>query len=111
MTFADLGNAIRKCSADFSIDIELDLAPIRCNPESHRSLWHCAVGAIHYEAGDSFLLCTDGLTEGLYEHHLVDHLGPKGPSANDVNPAHQLVEQALANDGRDNTTALVVQIR
>ena len=52
MTFADLGNAIRKCSADFSIDIELDLSPIRCSPESHRSLWHCAVGAIHYERVD-----------------------------------------------------------
>jgi serine/threonine protein phosphatase PrpC len=69
------------------------------------------VGAIHFEPGDSFLLCTDGLTEGLYEHHLVDHLRPQTSPYDDVNPANQLVEQALANDGRDNTTALVVQIR
>ncbi|MBI5802605.1 MAG: serine/threonine-protein phosphatase [Verrucomicrobia bacterium] len=66
------------------------------------------VGAVAYEPGDIFLLCTDGLTEGLYNHQLVELLrSPDSPGANTV--AHRLVEAALANDGRDNTTALVVQ--
>jgi serine/threonine protein phosphatase PrpC len=30
------------------------------------------VGAVAYEPGDIFLLCTDGLVEGLYDHHLVE---------------------------------------
>lgn len=66
------------------------------------------VGAVAYEPGDVFLLCTDGLTEGLYNHHLVDLLlTPKSAGGGDT--AHRLVEASLANDGRDNTTALVIQ--
>lgn len=67
------------------------------------------VGAVACEPGDIFLLCTDGLTEGLYNHQLVDLL--RAPdSQTEGNTAHRLVESALANDGRDNTTALVIQV-
>lgn len=66
------------------------------------------VGAVAYEPGDIFLLCTDGLTEGLYNHQLVDLLrAPTTPKSD--HPAHRLVDAALANDGRDNTTALVIR--
>lgn len=68
------------------------------------------VGALHYEPGDRFLLCTDGLSEGLYDHHILEHLRPADPSRYSTNPAHRLVDEALANDGRDNTTALVVEV-
>jgi len=69
------------------------------------------VGAVAYEPGDIFLLCTDGLTEGLYDHHLVDLLRPPlSPPAN-PNLAHLLVQESLASSGRDNTTALVIQVR
>ena len=67
------------------------------------------VGAVGYEPGDIFLICSDGLTEGLYNHQLVDLLrepesdGPLGSTA------HKLVEASLKNDGRDNTTALVIK--
>jgi PPM family protein phosphatase len=63
------------------------------------------VGAVGYEPGDIFLLCTDGLTEGLYNHQLVEFLRAEAGSGN---PAHRLVEEALARDGRDNTTGLVI---
>ena len=66
------------------------------------------VGAVAYEPGDIFLICSDGLTEGIYEHHLVDLLRPA--KAPDTNPAHLLVQTSLANCGRDNTTALVIQV-
>jgi len=65
------------------------------------------VGAVGCERGDTFLLCSDGLTEGLYEHQIVDVLREK---QKDVNPAKVLVESAVKSDGRDNTTALVVQV-
>lgn len=61
------------------------------------------VGAVGYEAGDLFLFCTDGLTEGLYNHQLVEFLRAEG------NPADRLVTESLARDGRDNVTALVVE--
>jgi protein phosphatase len=67
------------------------------------------VGAVAYGAGDIFVLGTDGLTEGLYNHQLLELLRPRKSAKAGDNAAHRLVEAALANDGRDNTTALVVQ--
>jgi protein phosphatase len=64
-------------------------------------------GVVPYEPGDIFLLCTDGLTEGLYDHALVDHLRACPPTGN---PAKTLVEASVERDGRDNTTALVIQV-
>lgn len=67
------------------------------------------VGAVGYERGDVFLLCSDGLSEGLYDHHLLELLRLDIATARD-NPAQRLVEASLANSGRDNTTALVIQV-
>jgi PPM family protein phosphatase len=69
------------------------------------------VGAVAYNPGDLFLLCTDGLTEGLYNHQLVDLL--REPEANELkaSTAHRLVDMAVQNDGRDNTTALVIRVQ
>jgi len=68
------------------------------------------VGAVGLERGDIFLICSDGLTEGLYNHNILDLLRPNNPPAPDYNPARQLVLEAVKNDGRDNTTALVIQV-
>jgi protein phosphatase len=68
------------------------------------------VGAVGYEAGDLFLICSDGLTEGLYPHQLVEGLRFPGTGEGDDNPAQRLVTAAVENDGRDNTTALVVRV-
>ena len=65
------------------------------------------VGAVSCESGDSFLLCSDGLTEGLYDHQIVDVLRIKKAG---FNPAKILVESAVSGDGRDNTTAVVVRV-
>ena len=63
------------------------------------------VGAIGCEPGDRFLLCTDGVIDGLYDSQIRDIL----ESGND-NPAQLLVAAAVAASGRDNTTALVIQL-
>jgi len=67
------------------------------------------VGAVAYEAGDIFVLGTDGLTEGLYNHHLLEFLRTSKSAGAKDNPAFRLVEASLNNDGRDNTTALVIK--
>lgn len=64
-------------------------------------------GAVEFGRGDLFLICSDGLSEGLYEHQTVDLLRTTGE---DFNPARTLVETSVKNDGRDNTTALVIKI-
>ena len=68
------------------------------------------VGAVACERGDIFLLCSDGLTEGLYDHRLVELLRAAESAGENDNTAFRLVEESLKNDGRDNTTALVVQV-
>ena len=67
-------------------------------------------GAIACERGDVFLLCTDGLVEGLADRQMVEVLRESQTSKNISNPAQLLVETAVKNSGRDNTTALVVQV-
>jgi protein phosphatase len=62
------------------------------------------VGAVGCERGDIFLLCTDGLIDGLYDGQLVEILRAS------ENFAQILVEASIKNSGRDNTTALVVQV-
>jgi len=68
------------------------------------------VGAVGCESGDMFLLCSDGLVEGLYDEHLEQVLRStefQGPGAG---PADRLVEESLLRDGRDNVTALVIRV-
>ena len=67
------------------------------------------VGSVGFESGDHFLICSDGLTEGLYGHQVVDLL--RSAEARSQNPAKLLVEASVEQDGRDNTTALVVEIQ
>jgi protein phosphatase len=70
---------------------------------------HPALGSVRYDAGDRFLLCTDGLVEGLWDsgmNRLVRNVQAQEPD--DV--SERLVREAVATDGRDNTTALVFEI-
>lgn len=68
------------------------------------------IGAVGCERGDIFLLCTDGLTEGIQDHRVVDLLRTPQAGETEENLAFRLVAESLKNDGRDNTTALVVQV-
>ena len=68
------------------------------------------IGAVGYRPGDRFLICSDGLVDGLWDRRIEemirsDTLNPEGP-----NLAQRLVEEAVENSGRDNTTALLVEI-
>jgi len=69
------------------------------------------VGAVGYESGDIFLLCTDGLTEGLYNQNITEVLHNPETFTSGISPAQRLVQEAIKNDGRDNTTALVIEIQ
>lgn len=67
-------------------------------------------GAVGFQPGDRFVFCTDGLIEGLWDRQ-IDELvrEPAAPLAAKV-PATRLVEVSVAESGRDNTTAVVVEI-
>ena len=65
------------------------------------------IGAVSCQAGDRFLLVTDGVTDGLWDHHLEEIL--RQPDAV-ITPAQQLINEALERSGRDNSTAVVVEM-
>jgi protein phosphatase len=65
------------------------------------------IGAVGYQPGDRFLICSDGLIDGLWDHRIEDILRTPG-SIQDL--AKTYVAEAVAESGRDNTTALVVEV-
>lgn len=68
------------------------------------------VGAVGYEPGDIFLLCTDGLTDGLHDDRLLQLLRQPSAQEEGYDPANRLVNASLEHSGRDNTTALVIEV-
>ena len=81
-----------------------------------RNVLHQALGAAHQfiepqfgalpcSPGDRFLICSDGLTEGLWDVQLEEIV--RTPGSGPV--AERLIAAALAASGRDNITALVVE--
>lgn len=65
------------------------------------------IGAIRYDPGDRFLLCTDGLIGGHWDRGLADYLHKA--SFDDPKLADKLVESAVRVSGRDNTTAVLFE--
>jgi serine/threonine protein phosphatase PrpC len=68
------------------------------------------VGAVACEVGDILLLCTDGLVEGLSDSQMAELLRLPESGGADTNLARRVVEESVKKDGRDNTTALIIQM-
>ena len=79
------------------------------------------IGRVPCGPGDRFLLCTDGLVQGLTEARIEEMISMPGSSPTrkrapafdrlpEFNRARTLVDASVREDGRDNTTALVVEI-
>jgi serine/threonine protein phosphatase PrpC len=65
------------------------------------------IDSIMIETGDVFLLCSDGLNEGLWDREISDGLLPVTVGLSPSEAAHRLVQRAKEASGRDNITALV----
>ena len=68
------------------------------------------VGAVTYEKGDLFLLASDGLIDGLFDEQILQRL--RSPDAAEIilPPADRLLAASLERSGRDNSTALVIEV-
>jgi PPM family protein phosphatase len=62
------------------------------------------IGAVAHEPGDRFLLCSDGITDGLWDHMIADVLQSPGEGSLSA----QLIVRAIDNGSRDNLTAIVL---
>jgi serine/threonine protein phosphatase PrpC len=75
------------------------------------------LGAVAFEPGDRFLLCSDGVVDGLFDAQIEELLrsgtggraGVEGGQEGGETSASRLVRTAVELSGRDNTTALVVE--
>jgi protein phosphatase len=56
------------------------------------------------------LLCSDGVVDGLYDSQIDLLLQESSIGSAARNPARQVVEAAVEISGRDNTTALVIEV-
>lgn len=66
------------------------------------------VAAIPYQAGDQFLICSDGLIDGLWEKHIHKAFNT---SHGDMSKLREtLLDRALENDGTDDTTLITLKI-
>jgi len=68
------------------------------------------VGAVGHQPGDRFLICSDGLTDGLWDRQIEELLRLPAAEHPGKSTAQLLVEESIKNSGRDNTTAVVLEL-
>ena len=68
------------------------------------------LGFVDYQPGASFMLCSDGVTDGLRDRQIDELVRTPPPERAVQSAAQRLVEEAVAQSGRDNATAVVVDI-
>jgi len=68
------------------------------------------VGAVGYSRGDAFLLCSDGLIDGLWDRQILQLLRAPEEKERATTEAPRLIHAALERSGRDNITALWVEV-
>lgn len=66
------------------------------------------LGAVGIERGDRFLLCSDGLSNEVFDHALEDAV--RGSDPESENPSSRLLAAALQAGAPDNVTVLVVEV-
>lgn len=69
------------------------------------------VGVLEYDPGDRFVLCSDGVIEGLWDRGIEEIVRDSSESSDSSrrSQAERLVETAIEESGRDNATAVVVE--
>lgn len=68
------------------------------------------IGAIAHRPGDRFLLCSDGVNDGLWDSHLERLIRTPDDARVHQPAAVRIVEEALEHSGKDNLTAIVIEV-
>jgi PPM family protein phosphatase len=68
------------------------------------------IGAVGHRPGDRFVICSDGVVDGLWDRELEEITRATVADGNADSTAKRLVATAVQNSGRDNTTAIVVEV-
>jgi serine/threonine protein phosphatase PrpC len=113
------GGALVQLTVDHSLYAELLAAGIAVPPRAECQFTNVITRAVGMSpdpapgvraepavAGDTYLLCTDGLTEAVPDERIAELLRAAPPEA----AGKALVDEAYARGGRDNITAVVVAL-
>lgn len=65
--------------------------------------------SVPLQRGDKFLLCSDGIIDGLWQKNIHATLNEKTDSTSE--PAESLLSRAIANDGTDDSTLILFQLK
>lgn len=65
---------------------------------------------VPFHPGDRVVLCSDGITDGIWDNSIQKYVISPPPYLKDVQPAQRLVREALDSSGRDNLTAIVIEV-
>lgn len=68
------------------------------------------IGELNCERGDRLLICSDGVVDGLWDRGILELLDEPPETLKSLNPAQRIVRAAVDESGRDNTTAVVLEI-
>jgi len=66
-------------------------------------------GTFVLKPNEKLMLCTDGITDGLWDRAVSELVLEPESSMADLTPAQRLVLTAVAESGKDNTTAMVIE--
>ena len=66
-------------------------------------------GVFELMPNEKLVLCTDGITDGLWDRAVHDLVVEPESSMADLSPAQRLVLTAVAESGKDNATAMVIE--
>jgi protein phosphatase len=69
------------------------------------------LGSISFERGDRFVICSDGLVDGLWDRHIEEMARAVPLDTIEQGAAEALIRAANENSGRDNTTLIVVGVQ
>jgi protein phosphatase len=63
--------------------------------------------AVNYQSGDRFLICSDGLIDGVWERNISEALSAESSPRE---ACGNLLKRAMDNSGTDDTTLVVIRI-
>ncbi|MEM9399492.1 MAG: protein phosphatase 2C domain-containing protein, partial [Verrucomicrobiota bacterium] len=77
---------------------------------AHAQIINFQSGFLEHASGDMFLICSDGVNAGLWSRQIHSLL--RQPDENEIKlrPANRVVQTAVEKSGKDNTTAVVIEI-
>lgn len=69
------------------------------------------IGAVGCDIGDRFVICSDGLNEGLSDINIESYLRTPPEKYAELSGAETVVAESVENSGKDNTTAVVIELK